>query len=248
MTRLALLGYGKMGKLVEQLAPELGFEVVLRLSGSDNAGGAGLTSEALAGIAEAGGVDVAIDFSTAAAVPANVERMIALGIPLVVGTTGWHGELPRLRALVESRGGALVHGANFSTGVLVFYRIVEAAARLLSSQADYDPWLYEIHHRMKKDAPSGTLHELARVLERAGYDRPVDTAASRAGAIPGTHTVGFDSAADTLTLIHTARDRSGFARGALRAARWLTGSRGRRGFFAWSEVWEEALGEHRAIE
>lgn len=241
MKRLALLGYGKMGKLVEQLAPELGFEVVLRLSGSTNPGGAGLTPEAVAG---AGGIDVAIDFSTSAAVPANVERLVELEIPVVIGTTGWQGELPQMRELVESRGGALVHGANFSTGVLVFYRIVEAAARLLSPQADYDPWLYEIHHRMKKDAPSGTLHELARVLERSGYDRPVDTAANRAGAIPGTHVVGFDSTADTLTLTHTARDRSGFARGALKAARWIVG---RRGFFAWSEVWEEALGTRAAL-
>lgn len=231
MTRLALVGYGKMGQLVEALAPAAGFEVAVRLGGRDNADGRGITAEAF------DGVEVAVDFSTAAAVPANVERLTALGIPVVVGTTGWQGELPRLRDRVLERGGALVHGANFSPGVLIFYRVVEAAARLFAADEGYDPWLYEIHHRMKRDAPSGTLGELARTLERAGYDRPVDTAANRAGAVPGTHTVGFDSAADSITLTHTARDRSGFALGALRAARWILG---RRGFFAWQEVWDEA--------
>jgi 4-hydroxy-tetrahydrodipicolinate reductase len=231
MTRLALVGYGKMGRLVESLAAEMGFEVALRLSGRDNAAGRGITAEAFRG------VEAAIDFSTAAAVPANVERLLDLEIPVVVGTTGWQDDLPRLRERVLERGGALVHGANFSPGVLIFYRIVETAARLFAADPSYDPWLYEIHHRMKRDAPSGTLRELARALERAGYDRPVDTAASRAGAVPGTHPVGFDAAADTITLTHTARDRSGFARGALLAARWILG---RRGFHSWQEVWEEA--------
>lgn len=229
-TKLALVGYGKMGRLVEQLAPELGFAVVARLTGRNNEGGAGIEPAALAG------AQVAIDFSTPAAVPDNAVRLAALKIPQVIGTTGWLDALPRVEQAVREHGTGLVHGANFSVGVLVFYQIVEAAARLFAADADYDPWLYEIHHRLKKDAPSGTLKELARLLERAGYDGSVDAASSRAGAIPGTHTVGFDSAADTITLTHAARDRSGFARGALKAARFILG---RTGVHAWRDVWSQ---------
>jgi 4-hydroxy-tetrahydrodipicolinate reductase len=156
---------------------------------------------------------------------------------VVVGTTGWADELPRVeRAVAAHPGAAVVHGANFSIGVLVFYKIVAAAAQALAADADYDPWLYEIHHRRKRDAPSGTLRELRQVMERAGYTRPLDVASSRAGAIPGTHVVGFDSEADTIRLEHQARNRSGFAQGALRAARWAIG---RRGVHAFRDIWEE---------
>ena len=234
MNRLALIGYGKMGRLVEQLAPEHGFEVALRLDGAVNPDGAGITA---AGFWE---IDVAIDFSAAAAVPVNAERIASLGVPLVVGTTGWGSELPRVREAVERHGGGLLHGANFSVGVQVFYRLAEAAARLLAEETAYDGWLYEIHHRMKKDAPSGTLLQIRKVMEAAGYARPLDVASNRAGAIPGTHQIGFDSEADTITLEHRARNRSGFAHGALRAARWMIG---RRGFYEFSQVWEEIVRE-----
>jgi 4-hydroxy-tetrahydrodipicolinate reductase len=230
MTRLALIGHGRMGRLVAQLAPEHGFEVALALTGHDNPGGAAITAEAFQGI------EVAIDFSTAAAVAANVEHLAALGIPMVVGTTGWQGDLPRVREAVERHGAGLVHGANFSVGVQVFYRVVEAAARLMAREDGYDAWAYEIHHNKKKDAPSGTLLELVRTMEAAGYERPVDVASNRAGAIPGTHVIGFDSDADTITLEHRARSRTGFARGALRAARWVIG---RRGLYPFSDIWQE---------
>ena len=230
MNRLGLIGYGAMGQLVEQLAPRHGFEVALRYSGADRRAGAQLDGERLRG------VEVTIDFSAAAAVPENVERLAPLGIAMVVGTTGWTDQLPRVRETVAAHGAGLVHGANFSVGVQVFYRVVAAAAQLLAADADYDPWLYEIHHRRKRDAPSGTLRELRQVLERAGYPPDVDAASNRAGAIPGTHLVGFDSEADTIRLEHQARGRAGFALGALRAARWVLG---RRGVFAWSEVWED---------
>ncbi|HEY0782494.1 MAG TPA: dihydrodipicolinate reductase C-terminal domain-containing protein [Thermoanaerobaculia bacterium] len=224
--RLALVGTGKMGRLVAQLAREHGFEIVLRID-----------SETEPAAVDLSRVDVAIDFSTAAATPLWIERLAPRRIPLVVGTTGWLAELPRLTALVEQAGGALVHGANFSIGVQVFYGIVAQAARLLASESDYDPWLYEIHHRMKKDAPSGTLRELRRVLADGGYGgRPIDAASNRAGAIPGTHRVGFDSDADTIVLEHIARNRAGFARGALRAARWV---QGRTGVHAFRDVWEQ---------
>jgi len=232
MTRLALIGHGAMGRLVEQLAPEHGFEVALRHGGVEGRAGVPLDAARLRG------VEVAIDFSAGAAVPENVERLAPLGIAMVIGTTGWSDQLPRVREAVAAHGAGLVHGANFSVGVQVFYRIVAAAAQLLAADADYDPWLYEIHHRRKRDAPSGTLRELRRVMERAGYARDVDAASNRAGAIPGTHLVGFDSEADTIRLEHQARSRAGFARGALRAARWVLG---RRGVFEWSEVWEDVL-------
>lgn len=226
--RLALIGYGRMGKLVEQLAPEHGFEVALRVDSK------GIAEESFQGI------DAAIDFSTAAAVPANVERIASLRVPLVVGTTGWGAELPRVREAVERHGAALLYGANFSIGVQVFYQLAAAAARLLADETGYDAWAYEIHHRKKLDAPSGTLLELKRVAEGAGWTRPIDVASNRAGAIPGTHQLGFDSEADTLILEHRARDRSTFAHGALRAARWLIG---RIGLYEFSQVWEEIVSE-----
>lgn len=231
-SRLALIGYGRMGKLVEQLAPEHGFEVALRLRSESNPGGSGITAESFQGI------DVAIDFSNAAAVPGNVERIAPLGVPVVVGTTGWGKEMERVRAAVERHGAGLLHGANFSVGVQVFYRLAGAAARLLSGETAYDAWAYEIHHKMKKDAPSGTLLQILKVMEEAGFDRRIDVASNRAGAIPGTHVVGFDSEADTILLEHRARSRAGFAHGALRAARWMVG---RRGLYEFSQVWEEIV-------
>jgi 4-hydroxy-tetrahydrodipicolinate reductase len=232
MNRLALIGYGKMGKLLEELAPAHGFEVALRLASVDNAGGAGITAERFEGI------DVAIDFSVADAVPATAERLAALGVPLVVGTTGWGIHHSALREAVERYDGGLLYGANFSVGVQVFYRLAEAAARLLSHESAYEAWAYEIHHSRKKDAPSGTLLQIKKVMEEAGYDRPIDVASNRAGSIPGTHQIGFDSEADTITLEHRARSRAGFAHGALRAARWMIG---RRGFYEFSQVWEEIV-------
>ena len=224
MNRLALVGYGRMGRLVAELAPEYGFAVA-----------ATLTAERRE---ELEGIDVAIDFSVAAAVPGNVERLAALGIPVVVGTTGWGAELPRVRAAVERAGSGLVHGANFSIGVQIFYRLAEAAGRLMAEAEEYGAWAYEIHHDKKKDAPSGTLLELVRRVEGVGFARRLDVASSRAGAIPGTHVLGFDSEADTITLEHRARSRTGFARGALQAARWLLG---RQGFYDFGDIWEEVL-------
>jgi 4-hydroxy-tetrahydrodipicolinate reductase len=232
MSRLALIGYGKMGKLLEQLAPEHGFEVALRLDGASNPEGAGITEEAFRGI------EVAVDFSVAEAVATNAERLAALGVPVVVGTTGWLADLPRVLEAVERQGSGFLHGANFSIGVQVFYRLAEAAARLLSGETSYEAWLWEIHHSKKKDAPSGTLKEIRRVMERAGWTRGIDVASNRAGAIPGTHQIGFDSEADTIVLEHRARSRAGFAHGALRAARWMIG---RQGVYEFSEVWEEIV-------
>ena len=227
MHKLAIVGYGRMGRLIEQLAPQYGFEVALRLDEFNNAAGEGLTA------ANFTGIDAAIDFSIPAAVPANVEGIAKLGVNLVVGTTGWLEHLERVRRAVDAHGIGLVWSPNFSIGVNVFFRLVAEAARLLEKEPEYGAWAWEIHHSAKKDAPSGTLLKLVEEMKKAGYGRNIDVGSNRAGTIPGTHEIGFDSPADTITLRHTARSREGFARGALKAAQWVIG---KKGFHEFGEI------------
>ncbi len=224
---LAIVGYGKMGKLIERFAPELGFRVALKLDEFNNANFEGLTAENFHG------VDVAVDFSIPTAVPRNAEGIAALGVNLVIGATGWLDHLEAVKRTVERNGTGAVWSPNFSIGVNAFFRLVAEAARLLAQQPEYGAWAWEIHHATKKDAPSGTLLKLVDAMKKAGYTRAIDTASSRAGAHPGTHEIGFDSAADTITLRHAARSREGFARGALHAAQWIAG---KKGFYEFSEV------------
>jgi 4-hydroxy-tetrahydrodipicolinate reductase len=232
MKQLALVGYGKMGKLLDALADQYGFTVALRLDEHNNAGQSAMTVDAFAGI------DVAIEFSTPEVCLANIERLCALGVNTVVGTTGWTAHLPTVRQQVDAAGIGFVWSPNYSIGVNVFERVAAEAARLMAAHEEYGAWAWEIHHHTKKDAPSGTLLQLVKTMRDAGYERPIDQAASRAGAHPGTHEIGFDSAADTITLRHAARSREGFARGALTAARWLAqdGASRRRGFYQFSEI------------
>ena len=218
--KIALVGYGKMGKLIEQLAPEYGCEVALKLDEFNNVDGAGMTPRNFEGI------DAAIEFTTPHAAIANIESLAALGVNSVIGSTGWFDEMPRVQKAVSMQGTGLVWSANFSIGVNVFQRAVTEAARLLKDEPEYEAWAWEIHHSAKKDAPSGTLIKLVDAMREAGFERPIDQAASRAGKHPGTHEIGFDSAADTITLRHTARSREGFARGALKAAQWIAGKKG----------------------
>jgi 4-hydroxy-tetrahydrodipicolinate reductase len=218
--RLAIVGYGKMGRMIEQLAPEYGFVVALKLDEFNNAGFEGVTAENFRGIG------VAIDFSISAAVRRNVEGVAALGVNIVVGTTGWLEHVDAVKRAVEQNGIGLVWSPNYSIGVNAFFRLVREAARLLESQPTYGAWAWEIHHSTKKDAPSGTLLKLVEEMKKAGYARAIDVASNRAGAHPGTHEIGFDSSADTITLRHTARNREGFARGALQAAQWVIGKKG----------------------
>jgi len=218
--RLAIVGYGKMGKLVEQFAPEFGFEVALKLDEFNNANFEGCTPENFRG------VDVAIDFSIPHAVVGNVEAIAPLGVNLVVGTTGWQKDADRVKAAVERSGIGLVWAPNFSIGVKIFAKLIEKAAELLKNEPEYEAWAWEIHHSAKKDAPSGTMIKLVEDMRKAGYVAKIDIASNRAGRIPGTHEIGFDSSADTITLTHTARNREGFARGALRAAQWIDGKKG----------------------
>ena len=227
MPDLAIVGYGKMGKLIEQLAPEYGFAVKLKLDEFNNARYEGLTPENFRGI------DVAIDFSIPSAVVKNAEGIAGLGVNLVVGTTGWLEHVEHVRGVIEKSGTALVWSPNYSIGVNAFFRLVAEAAKLLANQPEYGAWAYEIHHHTKKDAPSGTLLKLVDGMKKAGYDRPIDVSSSRAGAHPGTHEIGFDSAADTITLRHVARSREGFARGALAAAKWVVG---RKGFYEFGDI------------
>jgi 4-hydroxy-tetrahydrodipicolinate reductase len=227
---LAIVGYGKMGRLIEQLAPEYGLDVKLRLDVNNNARFEGLTAENFRG------VDAAIEFSTPATAPENIERLARLGVNVVVGTTGWFDQLERVREIVDRNKIGLVWSANFSVGVNIFSQIVAEASKLMAAQPEYGAWAWEIHHATKRDAPSGTLLALVEKMKRSGYSKPIDVSSSRAGTHPGTHEIGFDSGADSITIRHTARSREGFARGALRAARWLNG---KKGFFDFRDIVNE---------
>jgi 4-hydroxy-tetrahydrodipicolinate reductase len=230
--KIALIGYGAMGQLVGKLAREQGHEIVNTLEVEDAARGV----DELAALLR--GSDVAIDFSTAESVPKNIEACARAGVPIVVGTTGWQAHLAAVRRLVAEHDGALLYGANFSIGVQVFYRIAARAAELFRDLESYDAFIEEAHHKRKLDAPSGTALQLQK-LSAAALNREVPVTSTRAGYIPGTHRLGFDSAADQITLTHTARSREGFAAGALLAAQWIVG---RKGVFEFSEVFDEVIG------
>jgi len=224
---LAIVGCGKMGQLIERLAPEHGFEVRAKFDGRNNVRAQALSHETLRA------VDVAVEFTTPQAAPENIRRLAVLGVNAVVGTTGWLEQLPSAREAVEQGKTGLVWAANFSVGVNLFFQAVAHAAALFAKHPEYEAWGWEIHHSGKKDAPSGTLKRAAEEMRAAGYTRSVALSANRAGAHPGTHEIGFDSAVDTITLRHTARSRDGFARGALQAARWIAG---KRGFYEFKEI------------
>lgn len=229
--KIAIVGYGRMGRMVERIAVERHHEIAARFDIDNNADGAGLTAESLAG------VDAAIEFSTPDTVMQNIQRLAALRIPTVVGTTGWYARLDEVKQLVQANNAALVWGANFSIGVNLFFKIVRDAAALFANYDQYDPFLIEQHHKFKKDAPSGTALVLARCLRESYGERTPEAASLRAGHIPGTHEVGFDSEADTITLTHTARNREGFAAGAVLAAELIAG---KEGIYEFSELLFEA--------
>jgi 4-hydroxy-tetrahydrodipicolinate reductase len=231
MTRgLAIVGHGKMGRLIEQLAPEYGFDVRLTLNSGTNSCGAGLAKENLRG------VDVAMEFSTPSAAAQNIQQLAALGVPVVSGTTGWLQELACVRDTVQANGSALVWSPNFSVGVYRFRQIIAEAASAFAAEDEYQAWGWEVHHSAKRDALSGTLLAVAEEMKQAGFARAISLSANRAGAHPGTHEIGFDSSSDTITIRHTARSREGFARGALRAARWIVG---KHGVFEFREIVNE---------
>jgi 4-hydroxy-tetrahydrodipicolinate reductase len=207
-----------MGTLVESLAPEYGATIsaVLDEHSGDRAIVDGLF----------GDVDVAIDFTLADAVAKNLPQLADRRINVVIGTTGWQAREAEMRAMAEQAGIGVLAAANFSLGMNVFQLAVEEAARNFAKHAEFGAWIHEAHHAAKKDAPSGTALTLERGMAQAGYGRPIDMSSTRAGYVPGTHTVGFDGPSETIEFIHTVRDRAVFARGALTAAQWLVGRRG----------------------
>jgi 4-hydroxy-tetrahydrodipicolinate reductase len=236
--KLAIIGYGAMGQLVAKLAGEQGHEIAVKLTSAD-------TSRTINELAnDLRGCDVAIDFSIPNAVLRNVEICAQAGVPLVEGTTGWNAQSDEVNRVISQRDGALIYGANFSVGVQVFYRLAARAAELFRDIESYDAFIEEAHHKRKRDAPSGTALQLRNIVaESLGRDVPVSS--TRAGYIPGTHRLGFDSAADQVTLTHMARSREGFAAGALVAAGWIIG---RKGVYEFSEVFEEIVTPQRHRE
>jgi 4-hydroxy-tetrahydrodipicolinate reductase len=223
-----------MGRVVAERARTAGLEIGAVFASAD----AGRNGDQLAKLLR--GHDVAIDFSTADAVPPHVTACAQAGVPLVEGTTGWRDREPEVREAVQKGGGAMVYGANFSIGANLFLRLVTRAAELFGGIGDYEPFIEEAHHATKRDAPSGTALHLRDVLGgTAGWrGHPISVVSTRAGQIPGTHRVGFDSAVDQIVLEHAARSRDGFAAGALVAASWIVG---RRGVFTFDEVLDDML-------
>jgi 4-hydroxy-tetrahydrodipicolinate reductase len=233
--RVALIGFGVMGQLVAAEARKAGDEVGAVITGKESTLGVDELAEKLRGH------DVAIDFSIGVTVLKNIAACARARVALVEGTTGWKQHEATAKQIVAENSGALVYGANFSIGVNLFYRIIKQAAELFAAVDGYAPFIEEAHHMRKRDAPSGTALKL-RDLMSEQLDLDIPTASTRAGFIPGTHRVGFDSEADQILLTHTARSRQGFASGALLAAHWISG---RTGVFEFGEVIDEILATKR---
>jgi 4-hydroxy-tetrahydrodipicolinate reductase len=221
--KLLVLGRGKTGALVAEVARDRGHEV-RSLAGQDNPDGRGLTPELLQQI------EVAIDFTTPHAVIANIIRCAEAGIPIVIGTTGWYQHLDKVRELIRERNAALLYGSNFSVGVNLFFKAMRAIAPAMTK--GYRASIVEKHHAQKKDKPSGTAATIQKILE-AGNNQKIEIASIREGDTVGMHMVVLDSPNDTILLTHDAKSRLGFAEGAVRAAEWL---KGKTGFYEFPEV------------
>jgi len=225
---LLILGRGKTGSLVAEVARSRRHHVRV-LSAAENAGAVALTPDSLAAI------DVVIDFTTPAAAVANAEACILAKKNLVVGTTGWYDQLPRLREMVLSAKTGFLYGSNFSIGVNLFFEIVATAGAAL--KYDYSGQIFERHHAQKKDAPSGTAITIQKIVREAGgKEKEVEIVSFREGDAVGMHEVVFNSAGDRIYLCHDAKSRQGYAEGAVRAAEWLTA---KTGFYEFRNVWRE---------
>ena len=222
--RVAIVGMGKMGRAIADLAPAQDFEVVARLDHAEMT--SGLTKQML------NGAEVAVEFTVPEAAPANVRALVAAGCPVVVGTTGWYDHLEDVRRDVNASNGALLAATNFSLGVNIFEQVLARAAELVAAAPGFDAHMIETHHTAKKDAPSGTAVTLANAAAAAGGKR-IPITSVRVGSVPGIHEVIFDAQFEQVRLQHVARDRRVFAEGALVAARWLIG---RRGVFTMKDV------------
>lgn len=227
---ILLLGRGKTGSLVADVARQRGHNVQVA-GAAENTGGAALTAEKLREI------DVVIDFTAPSCVVAHIESCARAGKNMVVGTTGWYGEVDRIRKLVQSHGTGFVYAANFSVGVNLFLDVAHAAAAAL--RHDYSGQIFERHHVHKKDAPSGTAIAIQRVIREAcgkDKDKDLEIISFREGDVVGMHEVVLESPADRIYLCHDAKSRQGFADGAVRAAEWLAG---KKGFYDFKDVWRE---------
>ena len=223
---LLVLGPGKTGSLVAEVARERGHQVRV-IDANVNQGGSWLTPGNLRDI------DVVIDFTTPEAVLGNIDACIRAGKPMVVGTTGWYGEMDRVRQQVEAAGTGFVWGANFSYGVNLFFQIVKTAAAAL--QHDYRGHITEIHHIHKKDAPSGTAIAVQRVIEQSSGVK-LEITSQREGEVTGTHTLELESSGDRIVLTHEAKSRRTFASGAVLAAEWIVG---KKGFYDFKDVFSK---------
>ncbi|MDP8268775.1 MAG: 4-hydroxy-tetrahydrodipicolinate reductase [Candidatus Tenebribacter davisii] len=236
MLKIALIGYGQMGKLIEQLAPQNDCEIVARI---DPLLGNEITSNS---VAEA---DVCIEFSTPDAAYNNISKLVELGKHVISGTTGWYEKLENVKKLVEKQGTGFIYGSNFSVGMNLFFSIIESTAKLMDQAKDYDLYGIEMHHKKKKDSPSGTAKVLSEIilknidrktsvqyekLDRKIKDDEFHFTSVRSGNIPGMHSICFDSAEDTIELKHTARNRNGLALGAIKAAKWISNRTGSYNF------------------
>lgn len=251
---IAIIGYGKMGREVAKAAKSRGINVVSTIDPTESsASHREISKESIRN------ADVCIDFTYPNAVLGNIQKISKFKKNIVVGTTGWHDEIDEARSIVKKSGIGLVYSSNFSIGVNIFFRIVENAAKMMNKLEEYDVYGYELHHSKKIDSPSGTAKTIGDILvkniRRKGkllFDRAegkispneLHFASIRAGSIPGTHVVGFDSSADTIELKHEARNREGFAAGALMAAQWI---KGKKGFYTIDNMMESIIGGRQDV-
>ena len=223
---IAIIGDGKMGQAIRQLATEKGWTIAAMIGERESANGRGITASSL------GNADVAVEFTQPDAAVANVTASLRAGVPIVVGTTGWYDSLGEVTRIATETGTGLLWSPNFSLGVNVLIELARYAGTLMQPLEGFDAHIVETHHSRKKDAPSGTAIAIGKAASDA-LDRPIPTTSVRTGSVPGTHELIFDGAFEQLTLTHLARDRRVFAEGALQAASWLIG---RKGVFTMRDV------------
>ena len=230
---IALLGYGKMGQIIENIADQHNVKVMTHYDENNLLEDTQVNRKLLIN------VSVLVDFSVPSAVLKNVEHSAAMGKNIVIGTTGWLEHLPEVERIVKESNIGLLYGSNFSLGVNLFYKISEYAAQLFSTFKNYDAYIKESHHKMKKDAPSGTALVLKRLVQKSYSGKDLPVSSTRAGYIPGIHSMNFDSPVDSIHIQHIARNRMGFAEGALLAVKWI---HQKKGIYAFNEVLDKILG------
>ena len=245
---IAIIGYGKMGHEIENVAKDRGVSTITIDPSAEDADYKEINEESMKD------VDVCIDFTHPDSVIGNIEKVSEFGKNIVVGTTGWYDKTDDVKKIIEEAGTGLIWSGNFSIGVNVYFKIIENAAKIINNVGDYDVFVHEFHHKNKADSPSGTAVMIGNILtDNIDRKRKVVTeelkrkiepdelhiSSTRGGSVPGTHIVGFDSAADTIELKHTARSRQGFAVGAVMAAEWING---KKGFYDINDLMKEIIG------